>query len=133
MQVPDGLVGFGEMLGQKATAIFLGKNAGETDRSNGANVQQIHHQNIAWLSTLYVDGARQWVSAGQVNVAYVVGAVRVLDLGVQKVHALQNHFLARLHAGQVWNIRVPSVVPDFSLLGQGCAGFDFYMLHVFSE
>jgi hypothetical protein len=80
-----------------------------------------------------MDRAGQRVSAGQINITYVVGAVRVFDLGVQKVHAFQNHFFARLYAGQVWNVRVPSVVPDFSLLGQGCAGFDFYMLHVFSE
>src|SRR5256885_4004825 len=99
VEVPDGLLGQREMLVQEAAAILLGEKAVEAPEAvvARADVQQVHHQQVAGLGALDAHGAGQEVDGGQVHVAHVFGAVVVLDGAAGPVIGLQLELRARLH------------------------------------
>ena len=79
-------------------------------------------------SALPRDRSGQWVGTGQINIPYIVGAVRILDLAVQKVQTLQNNFITWAYACELGNIRVPAVMADFGLLCQRLTRLDANVL-----
>ena len=63
------------MIGQKAAAVLLGKEAGEPPKAflQRADVEQIHHQQIAGLGALDADRAGEEMHVRQIDVAHVIG------------------------------------------------------------
>jgi len=58
LEIPDGFLRLGEMLGKKTTAILLGEEAVETPQAvvEGADIEDIHHQQVAGLGALDTHG-----------------------------------------------------------------------------
>lgn len=67
---------------QEPAAVFLGEHARETPRLvlEGLDVHDFHEQNIAGLGVLDVEGPREVVDLGEVDVSDVVRRVVVADL-----------------------------------------------------
>ncbi len=112
VEVPDGLLGQREMLVQEAAAVLLGEKAVEAPEAvvARADVQQVHHQQVAGLGALDAHGAGQEVDGGQVHVAHVFGAVVVLDGAAGPVIGLQLELRARLHPDRHGDVGMPAVV-----------------------
>ena len=89
VEVPDGLGRVGIMVGEEATAVIAGEDAGESPlvAPQAADVEDVDDQDVARLGPLDFDRSAQHVHDGQVDVADVVRAVVVLDLAVGPVLA----------------------------------------------
>ncbi|MPN26805.1 hypothetical protein SDC9_174230 [bioreactor metagenome] len=120
LEVPDRFLGRGEMVGQEAAAIVFGEKTVEAPEAVGlgADVQQVHHQQVAGLGALHAHGAGQVVHRGQVDVAHIVGAVVVLDEAAGPVVGLQDEVVAGLDPAGHGNVRVPPVVDPFVVGGR---------------
>ena len=67
-----------EMIGQKAAAIFLGKEAVEAPQAlrQRTDVEKVDHQQVAGLRAFDADRTREEVHDGEIDVADIVGRIR---------------------------------------------------------
>lgn len=128
VEVPDGLVRVGEAVGEEAAAVVLGEDAGVAPAlpgafslrlRYGAQVEDVHDEQVAGLGALHRDGAAEHVGVGEVDVTDVVGRVVVADLVVGPVPALDAEIRARLHGDGRRDVGVPAVVAGDLLVSHG--------------
>jgi hypothetical protein len=112
VEIPDGLLRMRKMLGQETAAVVAAEKAVEAPQAVGlgADVQQVHHQQVPGLGALHAHGAGQEVHGGQVHVADVVGAVVVLDRASGPVVGFQDEIVPRLHPHCHRDVRMPAIV-----------------------
>src|SRR5690606_1336112 len=101
VEIPDRLARLGEVVGQDAAAVLLGKQTAEAPLAvlEGADVENVDPHEIAGPGAIHTNRAAQVVDLGQVHVAHVVGAVVVADLAAGPVHALDAELVAGLDHG----------------------------------
>ena len=125
VEIPDGLGGVGEVLGQEPAAVLLGEDAREAVGGDGADVEDVHHEQIAGLGAFDVHRAGEGMRPGEIDVAHVGRIVVVGDLAIEEVQGLEDDVLARLHPHHGGDVRMPTVHPDdFRLLAEAGAGLD---------
>ncbi|MNX37815.1 hypothetical protein D3C86_681340 [compost metagenome] len=107
------------MFGQKAAAIVLAEKAIETPEAFllGADIQQVHHQQVTGLGAFDTDGAGQEVHRGQVHIAHIRGIVIVLDRAARPVVGFKHEVIARLDPRRHGNIGMPAIVHAFVFVG----------------
>ena len=120
LEIPDRLLGLGEVLVEKAAAVVLRKEAVEAPLALGlgADIEQIDHEQVAGLGTLDADRAGQEVHDRQVDVAHVVGGIVVLDEAAGPVVGLDDEVVAGLHGRDHRDVRVPAVVHHVVVVGR---------------
>ena len=126
VKIPDRFLRRRKMVGQKSSPIVLAEKSVEAPLALflGTDVEQIDHQQIARLRTLHAHGAGEVVHGAQIDVAYIVGAVVVLDEPARPVVGFQDEVIARVDPAGHRNIRVPAVVHLF-VGGCGLRQVDF--------
>src|SRR5690606_7584219 len=89
IEIPDGLGGIGEVVGEEAAKFFLAENSGVAPLGvfEGTDIENVDHQKVARLGAAYAYGAREMVAGCEVDIANVVGAVVVFDLPAGPVEA----------------------------------------------
>ncbi|MNT12322.1 hypothetical protein D3C72_1472450 [compost metagenome] len=112
MEIPDRLLRLRKMIGQEAAAVLLREEAVEAPLAVRlrANVEQIHHEEVARLCAFHAHRAGQEVDDGEVDVTHIVGRVVVLDETAGPVVGLQDEVLAGLDPAGHRDIRMPAVV-----------------------
>ena len=120
VEVPDGFLRFREMLGEKAAAVLLGKEAVEAPLAflEGADVEDIDHQQVAGLGAFHAHRAGQEMHLGEVHVAHVLGVVVVMDLAAGPVVAFNDEVVAGLHHRRHGNVGMPAVVHHIVVVGR---------------
>ena len=120
LDVPDGLLRLGEVVGQEAAAIFLGEKSVKAPHRFllSADIQQLNDQQVARLGTFDANRAAQKVDDRQVDVAHVVRAVVVLDEAAGPVVGFQHEVVAGVDPGGHGDVRVPTVVDVFVFVGR---------------
>src|SRR6266511_4224541 len=82
VEVPDRLVGVREVVGQEPAGVGLGEDAGVPPTLAGggpdllghrAEVEDVHHQEVAGLGALDLDGAAEHMGNREVHVPNVIG------------------------------------------------------------
>ena len=106
------------MFGEEAAAIFLGEHAVEAPHliGKGADVENVHNQQVARLGALDGNRAAEVMHFAQVNIAHVFGTVVIADLAARPVHALDNKVRAGLDRCHHGHVRVPAVMDVVVLL-----------------
>jgi hypothetical protein len=112
VEIPDGLLRMREMLGQESSAVVAAEETIEAPHALGlgADIQQVHHQQVPGLGALHAHRAGQEVHGGQIHVADVVGAVVVLDRAAGPVVGFQDEVIPRFHPYGHGNVRMPAIV-----------------------
>ena len=112
LEVPDRLLGFGEMLGQEAAAVLLREEAVEAPEAvlEGADVEEVDDDQIARLRALDPDGTRQEMHMRQVDVADIGRVVVVLDLAAGPVDRFDDEVVAGRDPFDHRNIGMPAVM-----------------------
>ncbi|EAY64674.1 conserved hypothetical protein [Burkholderia cenocepacia PC184] len=120
MKIPDRFLRAGEMIGEKAAAVRLRKEAVEAPLAVGlrADVEQVDHQQVAGLRAVHAHRAGQEVHDRQVDVAHVVGAVVVLDEAAGPVVGFEDEIVAGLDPAGHRNVGVPAIVHLFVFVGR---------------
>ena len=125
-EVPAGLAGVGEVLIEEAAAVFQREDAGEAPFRvrQYADVEDVDHQQVARLSALHADRAREVVHLREVDFLDVHRRVVVFDLAPRPVDALDAELIAGLDRRHHRDVGVPAVVQDV-LLFRGFRNVDF--------
>jgi hypothetical protein len=119
VEVPDRLVGVGEVVGQEATAVVAREDAGVApalpgDRPallrHGSKLEDVDDEQIAGLGALDGDRAAQGMDDRHVEVADVLGRVVVVDRAVEPLAAVEAELGARSHRRHGRDVGVPAVV-----------------------
>jgi hypothetical protein len=116
------------VVGQEAAAVDLREHAGVAPplarrvaellrRLAGAEVEDVHDEQVARLGALHLDRAAEHVADRQVDITDVVRGVVVAELGVRPLAAFDAELAARRHRCRRWNVRVPAVVAGYGLVG----------------
>jgi len=105
------------VIGQKTAAIALGEEPRETPFGirQGANVEDIDHQQVAGLGALHPDRATQIMHLGEIHVPDVVGRIVIQDLATGPVDALDPEAATGLDHFHKRQVRMPAVVQDTGL------------------
>ena len=121
LEIPDRLGGFRKMVGEKATTVVLGEDAGEAPfvALKGANIKNIHHKDVAGLGTIDPDWSTQDVDNFEVHILNVLGIVIIFDLAIGPVLALDPKHISWVDRSNGGDVRVPAVVPRHLLLIHG--------------
>jgi hypothetical protein len=100
------------VVGEEAAAVLLREEAVEAPQAVvlGADVEQVHHQQVAGLGAFHADRAAEVVHGGEVDVAHVVGGVVVLDEAAGPVVGLEHEVVAGLDPAGHRDVGVPAVV-----------------------
>ena len=125
LEVPDGFLRVGKVVGEKAAAVALREEAVEAPQRIllGADVQQLDHQQVARLGALYTHRTGEVVHGGKVDIAHVAGVVVILDRAARPVVGLEDEIVARLDPAGHGNVRMPAVV-DLLVFGGGLVQID---------
>ena len=112
VEVPDRLLCLWEMIGEKPAAVVAREEAVEAPLAfaEGADVEDVDHQQIAGLRPFDADRTAEKMHLGQIDVTHVLGVVVILDLSAGPVIALDDEVVARLDLRHHRNVRVPAVV-----------------------
>ena len=112
LEIPYRLLRVLKVLAEETAAVAARKNAVEAPLPfrQGADVQQIHHQQVAGLRAGHAHRAGQEMHGAQVQVADVVGAIVVAHIASGPVVALQHEIVAGPHPARHRNVRMPAVV-----------------------
>jgi hypothetical protein len=133
-EVPDHLVGVGELLGQEAAAVLGGEDARVAPSlacqrtgvllRDRADVQDVDDQQVTGLGALDRDRAAEHVHRGQRCIPDVVGRVVVVDRPVEPLPAVDPEGVvgADGHLGR--DVGVPAVVTEVLLIGELLAGVE---------
>ncbi len=126
LEIPDRFLRTGEVIGEKAPAVLPREEAVEAPLGVGlgANVEQVHHQQVAGLGAVHTHRAGQVMHGGQVHIAHVAGVVVVLDRAGGPVVGFEDEVIARLDPAGHRDVRVPTVV-DLLVFGDGLVEVDF--------
>ena len=108
------------MIGQEAAAILFGEEAVKTPQAflQRADVEQVHHQEIAGLGALDADRAGQEMHDRQIDVAHVVGGIIVLDEAAGPVIGLDDEIITRIDPGHHRDVRMPAVMDHVVVVGR---------------
>src|SRR5215471_6173456 len=106
LEVPDGLVGVRELLGQEAATVVAGEDPGVAPAlsgqragvllRDGADIQDVHDEQVAGLRAPDGDGTAQLVNGQQRGVADILGRVVVADGPVEPFPAVNPEAVPRL-------------------------------------
>src|SRR5271154_6619810 len=97
LDVPDGFLGRGKMLRQKAAAILFGEDAVEAPitAGQGADVEDVDDQEIAGLGALHTDRPAEKMHGAKVDVPDILGGLVVLDKSTGPIIGLEDEVVAR--------------------------------------
>lgn len=116
------------MVGEESAAVVAGEDAGVAPAlaralavrlRHGAQVEDVHDEQVAGFGAFHGDGAAEHVRVGEVDVADVVGGVVVPDLVVGPVPALDTELRAGPHGDGGRDVGVPAVVAGHFLVTHG--------------
>src|SRR5262249_40518367 len=126
-EVPDRLIGVGEVVGEEPAAVHLGENARVAPSL--ARPTALFLRGLAWakgkevdahqvtrLGALPLDRTAQHVANSKVDVSHVVGRVVVAELGVRPLPALDPELTAGSDRGRRGDVRMPPVVTRDGLI-----------------
>ncbi len=127
-EVPDRLVGVGELIGEEAAAVELGEDAGVAPAlagqrpgillRDGSDVEDVHDEQVARLGALDGDRAGEHVHRRQRCVEDVVGRIVVDDGTVEPFATVHPERVALLDRHRGRDVRVPPVVAQLLLIGE---------------
>ena len=133
-EVPDGLVGVGELVGEEAAAVALGEDAGVAPAlprqravillRDRAHIQDVDDQQVAGLRTLDAERPGEGVHGVQGCCGDVLGGIIVLDVAVEPFAAVDPEDVAGVDADGRRDVRMPTVVTEDLLLGEGFRGVE---------
>lgn len=89
LEIPDGLGRLGVVIREEAPAILLGEDAGESPfvSLEGPDIENIHHQNVARLSSVHPDRPTQDMDDFKIHIGDILRIIVVLDLAIGPVFA----------------------------------------------
>src|SRR5699024_2131381 len=133
-EVPHGLVGVGELVGEEAAAVALGEDARVAPAlagqrpvvllGDGADVEDVHDQQVPRLRPLDPERTRERVDGVQRGGGDVLGGVVVLDVAVEPFAAVDAEHVDGVDADDRRDVRMPAVVAEDLLLGEGFRGVE---------
>lgn len=133
-EVPDRLVRVREVLMQETAAVggredtgvapaLAGQRAGVAVLlGSGADVDDVHHEQVAGFRPLHPEGAGEGVSDMEGGRERVLGRFVVAYLSVEPVAAVDAEGLPRADGGHRRDVRVPAVVAEAVLAVEGAVG-----------
>ncbi len=126
LEIPDGFLRAGEMIGEETTAVLPREETVEAPLriGLGADVEQVHHQQVARLGAVHTHRAGEVMHGGQVHITHIAGVVVVLDRTGGPVVGLQDEVIAGLDPTGHRDIRVPAVM-DIFVFGDRLVEVDF--------
>ena len=115
VEIPDGFLCFGEMLGQETATVLFREKAVEPPEHLflGADIQDVDHQQIARLGPFDADRAGEVMNLLEFHVAHVRGVIVVLDLTTCPVIGLDLEIIAGFDPDIYRNVRMPAVMDVF--------------------
>src|SRR5699024_1994553 len=125
-EVPDGLIGIGVVVGEKAATVDLREDSGVSPPLTAvialglwyrADIDDVDDQQVTGLGAFDGEGAGEHVVEIQVDIAHVVGRIVVADLAVGPLLALHAEGGAGFDRGCRRDVRVPAVVSGDRLVG----------------
>lgn len=124
VEVPDGLVGVGILIGQEPTAVALCEDPRETPAPKRSDVEDVGREQVSRRGTLDPKRSAQDVDQVEIDVPDVIGAVGVVDLEVGPLLALEEERVARFDFGDRRDLWGPAIAPDDLLFLHAFRGID---------
>src|SRR5262245_2042826 len=144
LEVPNHLVGVGEVLGEESAAVLGGEYAGVAPALAGqrsrvllwdrADIKDVDDEQVAGLGALHGDRPAEYVYRWQRRIENIIGGVVVVDRAVEPFAAMNAERVTRFDLYLGRDIRMPAIVANYLLLGELLCGIEWkhYLRHQIS-